>query len=344
MEKSTHWDVALWSVHVTEEDCQLIIRTNNGYAFYCRIDPPNCHRSPKFAEQYFKCLNLLRFGEEEQDDFYLDEALDWLSKPFEPFITQLAPSSLVLPEHERPALSRYLFPPHYVYDLDVTDEVPRAYLAESQETGHSEQSILMRGEFARDIDQWAQFYHPSDIEIVYDHLKDILIKPPKKVLVDAGKPGETACFFKPFRLGLGKEHAKKELITLRDIVRAQIPHDPEARVCRLHGVVRDGNKLLGMLFPWIDTKGILSKARAAQSPPNVRKRWKGQISTTIEKLHDKGIVWGDAKADNVLIDKDDNAWVVDFGGSYTPGWVDKEKAGTLEGDAQGLAKILDILQ
>ncbi|KAK1948708.1 hypothetical protein LY78DRAFT_39560, partial [Colletotrichum sublineola] len=57
----------------------------------------------------------------------------------------------------------------------------------------------------------------------------------------------------------------------------------------------------------------------------------------------KGIIWGDVKAENVLIDREDNAWIIDFGGSYTPGWVDKEKAGTLAGDAQGLAKILDIL-
>jgi hypothetical protein len=45
-----------------------------------------------------------------------------------------------------------------------------------------------------------------------------------------------------------------------------------------------------------------------------------------------------------LIDKNDDAWIVDFGGSYTLGWVDKEKAGTLEGDMQGLTKIMEILR
>ncbi|KAK2668010.1 hypothetical protein RAB80_017201 [Fusarium oxysporum f. sp. vasinfectum] len=52
-------------------------------------------------------------------------------------------------------------------------------------------------------------------------------------------------------------------------------------------------------------------------------------------LHEEGIVWGDAKPDNVLIDKDENAWIIDFGGSYTPGWVDEDKAETFEGDYQG---------
>lgn len=60
-------------------------------------------------------------------------------------------------------------------------------------------------------------------------------------------------------------------------------------------------------------------------------------------LHYQSIIWGDAKADNILIDTQDNAWIIDFGGSYTLGWVDAEKAGTIEGDMQGLAKIMDII-
>lgn len=31
-------------------------------------------------------------------------------------------------------------------------------------------------------------------------------------------------------------------------------------------------------------------------------------------LHGIGIVWGDGKAENVLIDINDNAWIIDFGG------------------------------
>ena len=122
---------------------------------------------------------------------------------------------------------------------------------------------------------------------------------------------------------------------------AHIP--PEALVCHLHGVVRDGTGLAGMLFTWIDKKGVLSQARAGQSSVQLRRRWTTQISGSLERLHELGIFWGDAKAENVLIDRDDKAWIIDFGGSYTPGWVDKEKTGALEGDMQGLAKIMDIL-
>ena len=99
-----------------------------------------------------------------------------------------------------------------------------------------------------------------------------------------------------------------------------------------------------MLFKWIDKKGVLSQARAAKNPVQLRRRWATQISRSLDKLHEGGIIWGDVKAENVLIDKDDNAWLIDFGSSYTVVWVDEEKAGTLEGDAQGLAKIMDILR
>lgn len=35
-----------------------------------------------------------------------------------------------------------------------------------------------------------------------------------------------------------------------------------------------------------------------------------------------------------MIDNEDNAWLIDFGGSYTEGWVEKEKAdhGKRKGD------------
>lgn len=56
------------------------------------------------------------------------------------------------------------------------------------------------------------------------------------------------------------------------------------------------------------------------------------------------IVWGDVKTENVLIDRESNAWITDFGGGYTPGWVDERKAGTVEGGEEGLAKILDFIR
>ncbi|KAK1948829.1 hypothetical protein LY78DRAFT_546129, partial [Colletotrichum sublineola] len=56
------------------------------------------------------------------------------------------------------------------------------------------------------------------------------------------------------------------------VAMAQIPPPSEAWICRLRGVVRDGDELMGIRFVWIDTKGVLLKARADQSSTHLRKR------------------------------------------------------------------------
>jgi len=60
-------------------------------------------------------------------------------------------------------------------------------------------------------------------------------------------------------------------------------------------------------------------------------------------LHNLGIVWGDVKSDNILVDKSSNAVLIDFEGGSTRYWVDKGKAGTVEGDLQGLEKLMDYI-
>ena len=55
------------------------------------------------------------------------------------------------------------------------------------------------------------------------------------------------------------------------------------------------------------------------------------------------MIWGDAKTSNILIDEKDDAWIVDFGGGQTLGWVDYELVGSKDGDLQALKKILEAL-
>ncbi len=202
---------------------------------------------------------------------------------------------------------------------------------------------MLNDDFARDLDQWAQSYHPSSIEVCYSHPQDVLIQPPTQVVV-AGSDGRSVmCFFKPFGDSSRKPHTNIELANHRKIAMAHIPSPPQVRICGIYGLVHDQNALLGMLFPWIDKRAVLSKGLAERSPAEVRRLWASQIDAAIQRLHQEGIIWGDVKAENILIDKNDDAWVVDFGGSYTRGWVDAEKAVTLDGDMQGLAKIMEML-
>lgn len=73
-------------------------------------------------------------------------------------------------------------------------------------------------------------------------------------------------------------------------------------------------------------------------------RWADEIEDTVQQLHDIGIIWGDVKADNLLFHQDSNGsrlkpYIIDFGGSRTEGWVDKDLVETKEGDLQGLQRI-----
>ncbi|EXK46482.1 hypothetical protein FOXG_20417 [Fusarium oxysporum f. sp. lycopersici 4287] len=106
--------------------------------------------------------------------------------------------------------------------------------------------------------------------------------------------------------------------------------------------------ILGILLTHIDNRGCPLSTKIAlkehhDPPPEVRQRWMDQIAAAVSGLHDTGIIWGDVKAENVLIDQDSNAWVTDFGGGYTKGWVDKEVAETMEGDRMGMAKLREFV-
>ncbi|KAF5620890.1 kinase subdomain protein [Fusarium tjaetaba] len=78
-------------------------------------------------------------------------------------------------------------------------------------------------------------------------------------------------------------------------------------------------------------------------PRELKQSWAQQVHDTVQQLHAAGIAWGDAKPDNVLVVRANDAWVIDFGGGHTNGWVPKELSGTLEGDLQALKKIDDFL-
>ena len=80
--------------------------------------------------------------------------------------------------------------------------------------------------------------------------------------------------------------------------------------------------MLGLIASWVDC-GNSTLGRALRSekeiPLALRQKWDQQISSTVAYLHEASVAWGDSKAENVLVDRYDNAWVIDFGGGYTRG-------------------------
>lgn len=314
-----------------DDDCELTVRCN-GKLFYLRISPSGFKNSPAIIKEYLAYLEVLRSGEEQIDGVFEDDFYKWASQPFEPLFAELAPATNLA--SGRVTLQDYLFPAFFVCALEAINDRLVPCRIDTQISGRMPPGVWLWPEELEDLKTWTASFPPTEVELCAKDPADVLYTRPEKVLVAGGK---TARFFKPFSPG-ALPHAKAELQAFKKIATADVA--PDARICRLHGVVQDKDGLvMGMLLTYIEHDKTLSLAVRRDTPFSLRKQWVDQVSETLAKLHRARVVWGDAKPENVLVDTANNAWIVDFGGGYTPGWVDKEKAKTIEGDLQGMANI-----
>lgn len=93
------------------------------------------------------------------------------------------------------------------------------------------------------------------------------------------------------------------------------------------------SKIDGIVLSLINDGKRLSEIRKLEEAP--ADKWKSQIADAVIKLHEKGLVWGCADVKNVIIDKNQNAIVVDFAG----GSGQKSKAA----DMEGLSRIFKFI-
>ncbi|KAJ4291331.1 hypothetical protein N0V88_006337 [Collariella sp. IMI 366227] len=120
---------------------------------------------------------------------------------------------------------------------------------------------------------------------------------------------------------------------------------PSVRVSRLYGVVRnERNQLVGVLLYPIEKETSLRFAVGSKTTDAQKNRWAQQIQGTLAALHRIGIVWGASHPYNVLIDVHGDAWVTNFVGGRIEWWVDADKEGTVDGDLQGLGRILAFIK
>jgi hypothetical protein len=131
---------------------------------------------------------------------------------------------------------------------------------------------------------------------------------------------------------------------------AQSQHSSSIRTPKLTGLVisADNGQIVGILEEYIPTNQdlhTLCDVDVAVVSSLRRQKWASQIYEMVDLLHNIGVVWGDSKPRNILIHKEtDDAWLIDFGGSWTDGWVDKELMETPAGDKQAVKRILKFLE
>lgn len=143
---------------------------------------------------------------------------------------------------------------------------------------------------------------------------------------------------------------KRELQVMKRIESEGLHH--EMRVPLLRGLVQFSKStntsqkedLMGFLLDPIQKPVPLTNMLDSDVPEEKRLKWAEESARMVDLLHQHGIIWGDAKGDNFMVDKNDDLWIIDFGGSYTEGWVDEELKETEEGDEQGIERLKNGLK
>ncbi|KAJ6787930.1 hypothetical protein PWT90_06410 [Aphanocladium album] len=343
MAPSPAYNIEYHSTSMDEDDHEAHLKVRrNGKVFYIRILPSKFINSPIATKTYLEYLDVLRSGEEDVGAIYDTDVFEWVMQPFEQLLVELAPPPAGDPKHTRISLQEHLFPEIFVFDFEIVDEkpVPRRVFSETPPFRPS--FCRFDDSFLDDLETWTHFYDPASLILSFKVPEDALFKEPRKVLTD---DGQVACFYKPCH---SAARATRKLKSYKAIAAAGLC-DGQLNLCRVHGVVMDEHDfILGILLSHVDCGDCPLSTRVIlddpdDPPTDVRRKWIQQLNAALFGLHKVGIVWGDVKPENILINKDNNAWITDFAGGYTAGWVDQALAVTIEGDEMGMAKIHRLL-
>lgn len=337
-----------------------------GACFEIQYLPHNLAASQHLLAQHDKSLGIMEAADQGNNwDAAIEESRR-LQKPFEALMTKLAPNPLPPANY----LFDYLYTPHLVLEAiapaqDSTAIQPRFKGALPRQVFRPPGQYLSTwGDCLESI----KCFTSCEVRLVPSSLDPEhhpCLRGPSRVIAKGG----AVCYFKEFvrRVALGETWVYNQIAAALEAKKLR----PDIRICRLHGVVVDEDRdvlqhyvrvpneelakwdddfgsepesesplkrIVGILITYIENKGTLYEV-APRSDDKHRRRWATELEGLIGELHAAGIVWGDAKPHNVLVDREDRLWLIDFDGSYTYGWVDEIKKETQEGDLQGIERI-----
>ncbi|KAK4235246.1 hypothetical protein C8A03DRAFT_17994 [Achaetomium macrosporum] len=316
--------------------------------FRIAVSPLHFCNSPVRSAEFQKYFALLLFEhdgghddsieetDEETTSTALLDCFDWATGPCLADFERLSPAPPPLKSRQL-TLSDFLVTASFECNLTATDEILAPAEIERIET--DEDCWPSSSSNSESRDGWTTSFpsfSPAEVTVICDDPDHPFDSNPTHVRI-----GQQRLYFKQ-SLDPDDAVAKKEVETYEKIARADL--GAGARTSRLFGVVRNArSQLLGLLLYPIEEDTLLTFAVGPDTPNALKDRWARQVRDTLAALHRAGCTWGDAKPDNVLIDVHGDAWIVDFGGGRTEGWVDSGKPGTVEGDLQGLERIMEFI-
>jgi hypothetical protein len=307
--------------------------------FQIDILAANLEKSPSLLEEYLRHIKRQdpEFIPDESEDAFVDpveEIHEWALTPFLPIFTKLPPLDL----KKKYTLKDCLYPETLCYTLQAVDDqlfpCPLTTTSKSRAVG-----AFLPPSSRTD---YAMFpvYRADELQVPISKDSTALPNLLRKVLLK----GQQVCFFKQILPG-DISSTVRELAAYAKIQAAKF--GPEVRTSQLLGVVEDEktSRVVGLLLSYIECEvGMTLLYTGCDSKfSSLQTTWLDQMAHTLKCLHAKQIIWGDGKPDNVVIDSHNHAYIVDFGGGYTQGWVDKELVNTDKGDLQALKRISKYL-
>lgn len=273
------------------------------------------------------------------------EFFKWIVDPFLPQFRALAP--------QKPPRWRLTLQDRYICEsFDCVCEAKDDVLVLGPITPCADQhESYLHGDFDETndsqlapLDHRFRIFDPQDVRI-YGGARLMMDKRPRKVHAD-GQNYLYKCVD-----DVPNAVTNLELGRYAQIERANFA--PELHISRLAGIVMDDRRdthlrVLGLLLHYIDEERRLSfyllRDATFSLQFDARLRIIAQLCEAVRALHAHDITWGDAHYDCVILDKDKNPWLVDFGSSLRErGYIHEMRRNTREGDLQGLGNIIELL-
>ncbi|KAK5740811.1 hypothetical protein LTR17_004401 [Elasticomyces elasticus] len=344
-----------------EDNCALTALINN-VRFHVIAETSKV-RHGRVGQEYAKLLQVVKEGSLEDDLPSSDSGVDvrdgseeaeellaakgedaeealqrWMLSPLQSNIDEYAPKQS---ESAHISLAEWFDLPTHWYNLETKDKALHAIELEPDDDLHRRISKLLPEisipKYIREVD--VPFYQPSDLIVSACSNVPPPYRPTRVQLPDT----KDILFLK--LVDPGQPQCTKREISILDRIAKKGLHD-HIRCPRLKGIVTSGDdrtKIMGFLQTDIPNPVPLTTKLDVEVPQKLRDHWAHETPRMKDVLHEHGIVWGDAKADNFMVDENDELWIIDFGGSYTEGWVDPKLNESMEGDDMGVDKIVNAL-
>ncbi|KAK3898213.1 hypothetical protein C8A05DRAFT_19154 [Staphylotrichum tortipilum] len=345
-----------------KDDCITVIRCN-GSLFYVDLSPFFVCNSPLLLARYLDFVSVVRDDYSWNDDIndpddpthkhpedILRDFHAWLIAALQPLLLRLVPNlppsfdpAKLATGSAHPLLSEYLFPDQHYCHLEADAESPiPIHLPDEEDTWTVTPLNPIPLALAHVLRaQHVPFLDASTIEVSFRDPSHALDHQPTRVLAPLNPSGpKTPCFLKTFGTG-GWTLLENELLAHLRILKSPLP--PTAHVIRLLGVVTaERGEVAGILLTYVHTRrenwGVLEEYFVQAAPRELRKRWAAQVSEAVEQMHEAGLVWGGARGEHIMVDGEGDAWLIGMGGGVGEG-----DGGTREGDLEGVAEILRML-